>query len=650
MARNTYATVMKICSAVAVICAIYAALTYGQGVIHSDSAVTNRLFYSMKASGGFYPKTWNFYNYELYAFTVQNIGAYIQFIINNTIAARVITSALLLLLACYSLVWFSKNILGDISYVVTLPVIFIFMSDVNYRDMFLYQADYVIQVLVLTLCYGMADRIIIKQEKSLKYIIIHSILLFLLMLGGMRYGAEYVLPFSSMVGANWLYHLFKKENKTVIALTKRYLLLFGVPTAVGLLLYKIVCHSRASHILGNQVGTLDLDFSIKSIAMNTHITIFNVLKVFGYTPSGLLIKNVFAIILAVVLFFVLPVVQLIDVKKLKEEELNYTIFALAHNAVLIGVIILGAKTYERYLFTSIFAAVIVSANCLNRRLLKNTGIIKYILGALFICLTLFYSIELIRDTSNWKQIVAKQEEACQFLLDKGVNKVYASYWIAYPYEIYSNNKIKAGAIDLKNKVLHKNYILTDDGSFNTDKGKSAIVMTEDEANQFISAMHSTVGKNYKRYIIKDAIVSNNENYIKSNVIAYIFNEDVGDKLTDGFRDGRLDIKEMEYNDPVIKKKNLLILPNNGLVHGPYSFLEQGHYSLRIEGKGLLGSNCAITSEIAQDSISYTITAREDDHVDIDLVLVGGIEDLQVCLSNLTPDKAVNFYDVKVTKL
>ena len=175
-------------------------------------------------------------------------------------------------------------------------------------------------------------------------------------------------------------------------------------------------------------------------------------------------------------------------------------------------------------------------------------------------------------------------------------------------------------------------------------------MTEDEANQFIDAMHATVGKNYERYIIKDAVVSNNENYIKSNVIAYIFNGDVGDRLTDGFRDGRLDIKEMEYNSVVIKKKNMLIIPTNGLIHGPYSFLEQGHYSLRIEGKGLSASNCAVTSEIAQDSITYTITAREDDHIDIDLILDGGIEDLQVCLSNLTPDQTVNFYDVIVTKM
>ncbi|MCR4830834.1 MAG: hypothetical protein K5883_05210, partial [Pseudobutyrivibrio sp.] len=68
MKNNKINAIMRIGVVLAVLVALYAALTYGQGVIHSDSSVTNRLYKSMCTSHGFYPKTWNFYNYELYSF------------------------------------------------------------------------------------------------------------------------------------------------------------------------------------------------------------------------------------------------------------------------------------------------------------------------------------------------------------------------------------------------------------------------------------------------------------------------------------------------------------------------------------------------------------------------------------------------------
>ena len=641
---------LKIGSALAVLVALYAALTYGQGVIHSDSSVTNRIFYSMRESGGFYPKTWNFFNYELYGFTIQNIGAYVQFFIRNTIIARVVTSALILILAAFSIVWFSKKVLKDNSYEVTIPILFVFMSDVNYRDMFLYQADYVIQVIVITLCYGMAYKIIKQNDKTIRYMVIHSFLLFLLMIGGLRYAAEYVLPFSFMLGVNGIFALIKKEKKTVLDYIKNYILFFAVPTGIGYALYKYICYSRASHVLGNQVGSVNLDFSIKTIMQNTSDTFHNLFEVFGYINDGSLIKNAIAVLIAVAIFVVLPVVQLIDIKKLSLEEFDYTLFAIFHNIIMLSVIILGSKTYERYLFTSIFAAALISANCVSRRLLSKDDWKIYTVTGVILLLTVFYCVDLYSSTGNWKYLVEKQKEQCQMLIDKGVTKVYAPYWMAYPYEIYSNNKIKAGAIDLQARSLQKGYTLTDDGSFKPIKGKSAIIMTKREADEFSNSMHVTLGQQAEDFIIKDAVISNNENYFTDDIVAFIYNEDVGDQLTDGFRDGLISVKEMDFNWYGTMTNDAIIMEQNGMIHGPYAFLEKGHYNLKIEGKGLEACNCAVMSEHAQECISYSVTSIKDDSIDIDLHLSGGVEGLQVYLSNTTPDKSVEFYDIKVNKI
>ena len=643
-------TFLKIGAALAVIVALYAALTYGQGVIHSDSSATNRILYSMRESGGFYPKTWNFYNYELYAFTIQNIGAYVQFFIGDAIIARVVASALILIFAVFSIIWFSKKILEDESYLVSLPIMFVFMSDVNYRDMFLYQADYVIQVIVITLCYGMAYKIIKQNDKTIRYMTIHSFLLFLLMIGGLRYAAEYVLPFSFMLGVNGIFALIKKEKKTVLDYIKNYILFFVVPTGIGYTLYKYICYSRASHVLGNQVGSVNLDFSLKTIMHNTSYTFHNLFEVFGYTNDGALIKNVIAILIAVLIFVVLPVIQLIDIKKLSKEELDYTLFAVFHNIIMLSVIILGSKTYERYLFTSIFAAALISANCVSRRLLSKDDWKIYTVTGVILLLTVFYCVDLYASTGNWRYLVEKQKEQCQMLIDKGVTKVYASYWLAYPHETYSNNKIKAGALDLQPRSLQKNYILTDDGSFKPIKGKSAIVMTQKEADEFSNAMHVTVGQQDEDFIIKDAVVSNNENYFTSDLVVFVYNEDIGDRLTDGFRDGLITIKDMDFNWYGTMTDKAYVLGENGMVHGPYSFLEKGHYELKIEGKNLVGCNCAVISDLAQDCISFTVTDIQEDYIKMDLHLSGGIEDLQVYLSNPMPDKTAEFYDIRVKKI
>ena len=650
MKNNKINAIMRIGVVLAVLVALYAALTYGQGVIHSDSSVTNRLYKSMCTSHGFYPKTWNFYNYELYSFTIQNIGAYIQFFIKDTIIARVIASVLVLLLACYSIVWFSKKIFNDDSYLISIPAMFVFMSGVNYRDMFLYQADYVIQVIVITLCYGMAYKIINETDSQLKYKIIHTIVLFVLMVGGMRYGAEYVLPFSCMVGINWIILLLKKEKKEVFDLTKRYILLFFVPAVVGFALYKYVCYTHAAHILGNQVGTLSAAASFSVIKANIVSTVFNLFSSFGFDSRGALVINIIAIIVSLILFVVVPVIQIVDFKKLSKAERDYTIFALSHNIIMLLVVILGTKTFQRYLFTSVFVAVIVSSNCLTRKILSRNSRISYIFAVLCLLLTLFYSQDLILSTLQWKQMVAKQEEQCKQLLDKGITKVYASYWIAYPFETYSNNKITAGALNLKPRSLEKNYILVDDSAFEPIKGKSAIVMTQDEADVHSNMVHVMCGQQDEDFLIKNAIVSNNENYFVSDLVVFVYNNDIGNKLSDGFKDGMLGIKEMDFNWYGTMTEDTIILEENGMIHGPYSFLEKGHYSLRIEGKGLVGCNCAVISDISQDSISFFVNDIQEDHIDIDLTLDGGIEDLQVYLSNLMPNKTVEFYDIKVTKL
>ncbi len=650
MKRDKAIIAMKIGAMLAFVIAIYATVTYGQGVIHSDSATTNRLFKSMCSSGGFYPKTWNFYNYELYSFSIQNIGAYIQFLIINTIIARVLAQVFVLMLACYSIIWFSRKIFKDISYTIIIPIIFVVMSGTNYWDMFLYQAAYVIQIFVIALLYGMAYKVINKNEANIYYKIVHIIFMFIFMMGGLRYAAEYVIPFSGMLFINGILALAKREKDTVINYVKNYIVLFVIPTLLGFLIYKYVCVTHASHVLGNQVGTIKFDVTPTEFISNVITTIRNLFYSFGFVNDGFVIKNIVAIMVALLVFIVLPIIQIFDFKNLSKEELDYTSFTIIHNMIMLTVVLLGSKTYQRYIFTSIYLTAFISGNCITRKFFSHGGFKKILTSIICLTLTIVYTIGLFISTFGWQQMVSRQKKQCKDLIDKGVTKVYASYWIAYPYEIYSNNKLSAGAISIRPRNLQKNYLLADDSEFDTINGRSAIVMTQKEADDCSDAVHIICGQQDEDFLIKDAIVSDNENYYTSDLVVYVFNEDVGDKLSDGFRDGFLDIKDVDFNWYGTITDDAIIMGENGMIHGPYSFLEKGHYSLSIEGQGLVGCNCTVTSDIAPDSISFTVNDIKADHIDIDLMLEGGIEDLQVYLSNPMPDKIVEFYGIKVKKL
>ncbi|WP_028234386.1 hypothetical protein [Pseudobutyrivibrio sp. MD2005] len=640
--------ILKCCSIIAFIVAIYATLTIGQAMIHTDTSTSNRLFNSIISSKSLFPDSWNYNNGEIIYFRETLMPVIMQALIPSAILSRVVSAAIVLIIGCWGLIWISRRLFNDYSYIVSIPVLLLFASSINYRNMIFYESAYTSQLFAFTFCFGMAYKMLINKENRIAYRVVHFALLFLMMLCGIRSLAEYLLPLIVSLGTIYVYQL-KKHNRINVSI-KNLIIYIIIPAILGYACYKYVYINNEIHMYSTRASAIDFSITGAEILYNLKTTFINLFTIFGFGLKGNLLKNGLAIIIAISVFIVFPVLQLIDYKKVKAEEMAYTLFAFIHNIIILIVVILSSKLYERYLITCIFVATIISANYIYRHIFTRNNTISLVLSILFLAVTIIYGVNLYSSTVGWKEKVEAQKEECQKLIDKGITKVYASNWIAYPHEVYSENKLTAGAITIKPRLLQKYYPLADDKAFEKKEGRSCILMTQAEAEKCHNAVFVMCGTQTEDFLIKDAYVSDNGNFYYTDLVAYVFDEDVGEKLADGFRDGLLDIKDMDFNWYGTMTEDTIILEENGLIHGPYSYLGKGHYSVKIEGKNLVGCNCAVISEISQESISFSTASVEDDCIELDLVLSTGIEDLQIYLSNTTPDTKVEFYDIKVDKL
>ena len=647
MNKNIITNILKITAVFTVFVGVYAALTLGQAVIHTDTSTSNRLFLSIVENKSLFPSSWNYNNAEIKSFNVIPIAMLVQALIPNPIISRVIASAIILLLATACVFFTSKLLFDDMSYTIVLPIIFVLMCSENYRDEFLYQAEYVRSIIPITLCFALAYKLFICNEKNIMYFIIHSILLFLMMLGGSRYIVEYIFPFLCIIFIKFL------KQRNLEAFKSSILSVCGifVPAILGYGLYKFIFNLQRDHMYETAlVSAQNISLSPKHLLMNTVETIKNLFNVFGYSDSEVLGKIV-AVVLSVTIFVIIPLLQVVDYKKLSEAEKAYTVFGLVHNILMLGAIIVGNMLYERYLLSNIYVAAVISANYIFRRIINKKEKLAILVVCFSCVLSLVYSVRLVYSTRDWQAMVESQKEECQTLIDKGITKVYASYWVAYPHEVYSNNKLTAAAITIKPRLLQKFYRLADDSAFEKSEGRSCILMTKEEAEQCSNAVYIMCGQQDEDFVIENAIVSDNAHYYTTDLVAFVFDRDIADDLSNGFKDGVLGVKDMDFNwyGIITEGYKSILLDENGLVHGPYSYLEKGHYTVKIEGNNLVGCNCAVVSDNSQNDVSSTVTSIDENCIEIDLVLSRGVEDLQVCLSNNMTDKSAEFYDVLIEK-
>ncbi len=645
---NYIQIILLIMCLIAVLSLIYTSLTYGQVRLDSDTEMTYRFWNSMKSARSFFPKSWNFANGELYIVSRFPLNILLFYVFDNPLHAIIATSAITALVVCISLLWLSECVFENKAWAIIVTMYCLYLCSENARDMIMFQASYNTVLIFICILVGLFIKIMSSSSltASRRNVIVFSICLYLVMMMGTRYLAEFILPALATLVVILVFEKLCLKNDSY-NLTRKLFILISVPPLLGYLSYRLICSTH--NMVFGTTSNPTLRFNLEYLLYNVEKTINNIVCIFGYSVYNRNVVNWVTFVVAALLIIIIPVAQIIEYKNLTKKEATFLVFCFMHNAEMFLVIVLSGLLEERYLLSSVFLSLIISGNYIYKLLIKLNKLhsIPLLLG--YVLFTAFLCRDLIKLTNSWQEKLDVRTNIANELVEKGVTKGYATYWMGYPFEVYSKGEITIGGVDFTQGSFVKQYSNNDCKVFDYKEGRSCIILSEEEALQ----MKDNLGDNYIDRMVEepcDVIELESpeykELYNTSKLIIFIFDEDVCEKLSDGILDGILTPREMDYNKIGSRTDEAIYLTNGGMVHGPYATIAPGEYYVTISGTYLNDCTSEIVSFSNPDVIKYTVDSQSNEEICMTLTVKKYVDDIQFYLTNLG-NETVEFHGVNI---
>ncbi len=461
---------------------IYSSLTFGQAFFHSDTATASLLLRTQIKDRALFPDSWCYANGELWVLTLNLFVAPFFFFIKNQLLVRQLGSVLLIVCALISIRYQSKKLFANKSWLLSIPLLFVFCSSFVSYDMNLWQAantSYIIwQATLITFIWEFLSTV--GKEKKIYFglIIVQT---FLLSLAGIRVFAELIIPIA------FVFILFFAENYSPMQ-RNQFLVGFLLSAILGLIIYKYIMLSHIANDTEN--NTIIFVPSIQICINNFKIYIQNIFTLFGFEGSARFfslagIKCFIAVCTCFLAFFIFPILQLLKIKQEKKGIQFFILFVFFHNILFFFICIFFGKTIDRYSLSSVHLNIVLSSNYLYNYLFAKSSInIRNIFFVSFIVCSIICSFSLVKKP-NWFKIVTKQKKLTELILSNNLSKGYATYWNAYKNEIYSDFKIQFGGINLTEKGLTPFFWLVDKRVFSYDENCATFLLLRDDEYNYV---------------------------------------------------------------------------------------------------------------------------------------------------------------------
>lgn len=637
-----------------VFCVIYSMFTYGRAHIHSDTATASLLVKSIIKSKSIFPKSWNYANGEIWLLNLlpENFIPYI--LLSDKSLARTIGSFASVLITIVTIFLFSKRFFKNESYQLSIAIVFTCLIGATLSlsgegiplslDMILYQAAYVRQFSICLIYIYLFEELLLCKFDNKKAILMF-ILLFLIFISGIRNLAELIFP--SILAMIVFYLLNTEElDKNGIKKVLKLLIIIFVSVIFGLLVYRWLCSCH--YMNSREINGLYFSSSLELVIDNIKYALINIYDCFGfYSGINIIsikgIMNIILLSLCTLFCFILPIVQIINIKKESKDIQLFTLYVVLHNFILFLTIVLFDKTESsHYLLTSVFLSVILSC----RYLYNSFFIIKFkqIYISIFICIFSISSLNLLLYSRNWKTELNKKKEIAKTIVDLGVDKLYGRFWDSYIFEVYSDMKFEAAGVDIHLNVDTGERIpiartiswLNDQDVFiSSDNCKTAVIIKDFDSNVY--------------GIKNDDIISLFGQYEKNvdidNYRIFLFNHDIISDVGNGLDDKRISPKEFMFvtkGGGEIKKEEILIFPQ-GCMYGPYIEMGPGDYTLSVNGYSLENCQFGINSFTDNNSIYYEVVSKDNDNIECKLHIDDVVKNVEFLLYNNSAQDAYFYY-------
>ncbi|MBO4788806.1 MAG: hypothetical protein J5531_07870, partial [Lachnospiraceae bacterium] len=462
-------TVLRTICFISIITAVYSILTYGQARINSDTATATLLVQSQIKHGTYFPKSWNYVNGSIWTIGLAPVVAPFSLLLSNQSLARMLGSALYVLLTVSGIMYMSKRLFRSDMWTLAIPLFLVFLTGEN--EHILYQGSNTGNMLWLAVNVTL---VFLAVNRSRKFFIPYCIIMIAISTAGIRVYAEQIIPMlSALLLAEFGFNHSSDvvERKRIKRLAENaFFVVF--PALIGLLFYKGLCSSHsvnnyAAEFSGN--GTVFVN-SITECSKNLSLYVTNLFHCFGYNGgvellSLLGIKNLISIATCCLICFVVPFFQWRSIKN-EEQEVKFLFgYALVHNAIILVLVVFFGLTTPRYLLSSLFVNVLVSARYMYAHWLKEKTISRVFWTCAFSLAAIIECIVIISASKGWKGVVDANKSFNRYIAERGLDKGYATYWHAYSNSIYSDLGIEYGAFQIRNARLYEYEWLVDSDTF-----------------------------------------------------------------------------------------------------------------------------------------------------------------------------------------
>lgn len=463
---------------------VYSNLTYGQATLHGDGATASLLTRAQLRHRDFFPDTWYYGNGDIWVFGSHTFTAPFVMLMKNQSLARMLGSALLCCTTAAAICFHNKKGFGSNAWMITIPLLFLFIS--GERDMIMHEAAYLTQMLLMSVIPFLGYRIYKNSVNKWTRIVFYLILT-ILMMGGIRFLAEQILPVWCTCIVLAYAEIRNREDidwKGTFVKCVRFSASILLPTIIGLTFY--VWLKRTHHVIPSAHSSIVLNYSLQNCLDNVLIYIHNLFFCFGFTGKAYLISvdgvlSIISVIMCLLIMFVIPVLQAMKLKYESEYVQYFYVFAVIHNIIMFIMIVLFAeKTKTQYVLTSIFVNLIFSGRYIYVYWIKQKHFEKYIWTVLFLFASVVSCVDIALDSIGWEEKVLRQKAVQQQLVDRGLTKGYGDMWIVYAQELYSDFQIQYGGLSFFEGIPTEFLWLVDETVFEPEDKDTFLMLTEYE--------------------------------------------------------------------------------------------------------------------------------------------------------------------------
>lgn len=619
--------------------------TFGLTFIHSDNAVELSAIRAIVKHKDLFPEQWIYGNGDINLMRIQIFLALPYFLIGSMPVARLVGTLLIIICASVAIINMCKKVFGDNSWLLAIPLFTVVISGVNARDVILYSGMYTSTVLWIALLITLFYKI--NQEKATrKTKIAFCIIEALVLTGGMRWAAEITLPFIILIVINSLTEedsLNKTDVKQALKGTLKNLLFIIIPSAIGFGVFKLI--GTKVDFFVSQSNDLVLPETLEKLGSNFMTVFKNFYLCFGYVGDSSIasikgLATLVTVVACTAVCFVLPIVQLTHIKKEKDSVRFFLTYAYVHNIILLTVAIFTTKLNDYHIVTVIFINILISARLAysfikSKKSVKNCAIIVAFILGVVICI-----VSMLEDSVGWHKVYKRQREFANTIAEKGLEKGYGSFWNAYANEVYSDGKLRLGAIVIDEYNIQTYYCLVDRSIFEDENCKTFLIVDEVE-NQEYGLIEYYFEKPIDDWFEEDVPVFNSvtkeiENH-RLHVLVYDY--DISTRLNNGVLDGVVKPIEMVFNYEGEKTWEYIIMENGGIIHGPYNTIYKGNYTVTIQGTNVDKLDIDFKTGF-KDALSYEIIDKTENGVVVDLKVKKSVDDFDVVLTNNTDDEII----------